>query len=404
MFSSTDSKAPPNELAVTQPALPHIGVIALVPDEWSERWQPRHQVVSRLAKYFRVVWMQPPHEWREALKFSTRRPFGSVEQLLPGFHVYQSHRWLPHAHRPQWLGARLFQLRLRHAAKVLRKHGCRKIVLYVWRPQFESSLHLLAHDLSCYHIDDEYTFSEVETGIRPDEQRLLKDADEVFIHSPALLQKKGGINPHTDFVPNGVDYAAFSDSKPEPADMSSIPRPRIGYAGYIKNQLDWQLLAQLAHAHPRHSFVFVGARSRQSELDTVLAPLEKMSNVYFLGSKTVAELSAYPQHFDVCIMPYRCNDYTQYIYPLKLHEYLAGGRPVVGSRIRSLEEFADVIGLATNLEEWSSGIEAALRPSSNTKDAMQKRQAVARQYDWDVLVRKIANTMLQRLGEPILHP
>lgn len=45
-------------------------------------------------------------------------------------------------------------------------------------------------------------------------------------------------------------------------------------------------------------------------------------------------------------MPYRVNDYTKYIYPMKLHEYLAGGRPTVGSRIRSLEDFAGIVDLA----------------------------------------------------------
>ncbi len=401
MSHTTDLEVSSNDSASSgiSPTMPQIGVIALVPDHWSERWQPRHQVMTRLAKYFRVVWMQPPHDWRDVFKGPLRRPFGTFQELLPGFHVYQPHRWLPVVYRSPWLSSWLFQRRLRHARAFLQAAECRKVVLYVWRPVFEPALSLMAHDLSCYHIDDEYTFSETDSPVSPEEQHLLRAAGQVFIHSPALLEKKGRVNPATHFVPNGVDYDAFALPCAEPADMAAIPRPRIGYAGYLKTQLDWSLLHKLAQAHPEYSFVFVGARSPNPELHALIAPVEQLPNTYFLGAKTAEELARYPQHFDVCIMPYLRNDYTKYIYPLKLHEYLAGGKPVVGSRIRSLEEFADVVGLATNPQEWSSAIEAALRPSSNTKDSIQKRQAVAREHDWEVLVRKIADTIAQAVGK-----
>ena len=41
------------------------------------------------------------------------------------------------------------------------------------------------------------------------------------------------------------------------------------------------------------------------------------------------DLPAYVQHFDACLMFYDVNDYTKYIYPVKLNEYLATGRPTI---------------------------------------------------------------------------
>ena len=49
------------------PIVPSVGVLALVPDRWSEVWQPRHHVLTRLAQYFHVVWVNPGREWREVL-------------------------------------------------------------------------------------------------------------------------------------------------------------------------------------------------------------------------------------------------------------------------------------------------------------------------------------------------
>src|SRR5262245_36058628 len=44
----------------SSPLLPDVGVIALVPDAWDDFWQSRHYVLTRLARYFQVVWCNPP--------------------------------------------------------------------------------------------------------------------------------------------------------------------------------------------------------------------------------------------------------------------------------------------------------------------------------------------------------
>ena len=190
--------------------------------------------------------------------------------------------------------------------------------------------------LVCYHIDDEYSFSEVEAPLNDQELQLIRRADQVIVHSPALFERKGHLSPRTAMMPNGVDYAAYSRLAPDPDDLAPIPHPRIGYTGTIKRQLNWDLLLTLVARHPEWSFVFVGPVNPHPDIDVAIKEMARRPNVHFLGFKTVEKLSAYPQHFDTCIMPYLANDYTKYIYPLKLHEYLASGTPVVGTRIRSL--------------------------------------------------------------------
>jgi glycosyltransferase involved in cell wall biosynthesis len=166
----------------------------------------------------------------------------------------------------------------------------------------------------------------------------------------------------------------------------------------LKNQLDWQLLRELALRRPQWSFVFVGPRALTEGADAIADEMSEMGNVHFLGEKSVRELAAYPQHFDVCIMPYQVNGYTNNIYPLKLHEYLGSGRPVVGSPVRSLKEFSDVIALAATCDEWSGALAAALEPPLASRDAVAARQRIARQHDWSELVYRIARTICERIG------
>lgn len=382
------------------PLVPDVGVVALVPDTWGGPWQPRHHILIRLAKVFPVVWVNPAPYWRSLLPGAPADDWGFDFDgaTPPGFRIYTPEAWLPEVFRPPAVARWMRRERLRRARRLLQRQGCRKTILYLWRPEYARALDLVEHDLSCYHIDDEYTFSPVEQPLSTLEAALIQRVDQVFIHSQGLLDKKGHLNPHTRYVPNGVDYRSYSTPHPEPDDLAKIARPRIGYVGLIKPQLDLGLIEVLAGRHPTWSFVLVGPAPDKEPLVTRVRTLGAMPNVHLLGPKPVSALPAYAQHLDVCLLCYAMDDYTKYIYPMKLHEYLATGRPVVGAPIRSLQAFDDVVMLARTPAEWSAAIAAALDPEARSPSRVAARRAVAQEHDWERIVREISGTMAERLG------
>ena len=375
-------------------AQPHsLGVIALVPDAWRDIVMPRHQVLKRLARHFPVVWVEPARNWREYLRpFSQRflardqwyTPVASLEVLTPGW----TH---PRFDRLRSLEATSLRSRLSVARRRLMDRGARQIALYIWRDEFAEALDLVPYDFSCYHIDDEYTFSDRAQPNSERELAVLRRADQVIIHSPALMQKKGHVNPHTSLVTNGVDFASFAAEHPEPPDLAGIAHPRIGYVGVIKKQLDIGLLVRLAQARPQYSFVFIGPVMNISGKERELAELGRLPNVHLLGLKPVEALPGYMRHFDVCLMCYEVNDYTRYIFPLKLNEYLATGLPIVSSPIESVLAFADVVSIAASDTEWLAAIDHGLMGSARTEEVTDARRAVAARNDWDFLVDRIAD-------------
>lgn len=384
-----------------QPPSDRIGVLALVPDRWSSNWQTRHHLISRLAKYFDILWVDYPAWWREYPRLFWAGEGGASDYPTPArMQVYHPEFWFPRIGRPAFLARIVARKRLRRAYRLLRAKGCTKVVLYIWRPEFGDAINLVPHDLSIYHIDDEYSFSSTETEIPAAERQLLTAAEQVFIHSPAMMEKKGSFNRNTELLPNGVDYSLYATKVAEPEDLRGVPHPRIGYVGYLKKMLNWPLLLELTAAHPEWSFVFVGERKGYHKIDELLGQMAQRPNVHFLGGKPTERLGAYPQNFDVCIMPYHLDDYTKYIYPLKLHEYLAGGRPVVSTPISSVMGFSDVLATASSVEDWSKAIENALSSVENTPEKVAQRQKVAQQYDWDVLAKRAAQVILARLGLP----
>jgi glycosyltransferase involved in cell wall biosynthesis len=356
----------------------------------------RHHVLTRLANYFQVVWMHQPG-WRQSMRkvrslsAASLPPSGALQIYEPAF-------WLPRLGRPGWLARFTQQRRFNQVVDRLRAQGCTKIVLYLWELDFAESLVEVQHDLSVYNVSDEYSFSSKEVAVSGRERRLLESAGQVFIISPALMKKKGHFNPHTDFIPAGVDYWRYATPRPEPEDMAAIPHPRIGYLGHLKSRLDWPLLLELSARHPQWSFVFVGPKSPHRQIDAALEEMSRRPNVFFLGGRPAERLGEYIQHFDVCTMPYVVDDYTKYIYPGKMHEYLASGRPVVSTPINSVEEFRNVIAIATGHEQWSNAIEHALSEEENAPARCAERQRAASEYDWDPLVEKIARTIAERLG------
>jgi glycosyltransferase involved in cell wall biosynthesis len=379
------------------PILPDVGVIALVPEKWNLVLQPRHQVLFRLARYFHIVWIDPPRHWRWWKRQDGGRVVPATEPHgAAGFVIHKP--WLPMVFRPPQLGRFILRVLLNRARAILRGRRCTTILLYLWRPQFADALELVPFTRSYYHIDDEYSFLDHETPLSEVERRLIGAVDQVFVSSPGLLARTGGINRHTAFVPNGVDFGAYAAASPQPQDLASIPHPRIGYTGVVKPKLDWPLLDRLTAARPNWSFVFVGPVQREATTLAAVAELSRRRNVHFLGFRPPQALAAYPRHFDVCIMPYRINHYTNQIYPLKLHEYLASGQPTIGPPITTLTAFSDVVTLVHDTQAWLEAVETNLEPAATAPEKRVRRQSVARDHDWELVVHQIARSMAERLG------
>ncbi len=357
-----------------------IGILALVPDAWGLAWQPRHHVLARLAERFPVAWVEPIGEWREPWADATKAPDGLDVQEAPrfGFAV------------PRFLSSAVQSARLSSARRALLQRGCNKILLYLWRPQYADALDQVAHDASLYHIDDDYQFGDDQWALRAQEEALMRDADACIIHSRRLWERKAQHAQQAHEVPNGVDFEAFAAPLPEPTEYASIPRPRLGYVGYLKTQLDWALLERLALRHPAWSFVYVGAARPQEGLQDTLSRIGKLPNVHFIGGRPAAALPPYMQHLDIGMLPYAISEYTNCIYPTKLHEYLAAGIRVVGSPIQTLRHFPDVVRLANGEEAWSATLSQVLA-SGDTQRDRSRRLAVARAHDWNGIAGRIGD-------------
>ena len=244
------------------------------------------------------------------------------------------------------------------------------------------------------HIDDLEVFEQVYG--RHDLDRwhteALHNADVVVGSAVDLMADLTPVRPDALLVPNGVDVDHFrAEDRSVPDDISELVAagtPIIGYYGALAEWFDYGLLRQLAERLDGHAFVLIGP-----DYDGTLPRSEvtELANVHWLGPKPYASLPAYLDRFAVATIPFVVNEVTHAVSPLKLFEYMAGGKPVITPPLRECARYREVL-LADGVDEWAEMIELAVELGAD--DSFRSRMiAAAEQNTWDARVRTILDAV-----------
>jgi len=208
---------------------------------------------------------------------------------------------------------------------------------------------------------------------------MLAKVDVVFAAAEQLSEDKRRWQPDTHTIWNAIDTSTFGAdvSGPKIANIETIPTPRVAFVGVVDEWVDLELLYLAATRLPQIHFAVVGP------VKVSVERLRSLPNVHFLGKKPHTDVHAYMRHADVNVMCYRAEPggWWTDIYPLKLHEYLAVGKPVVSSAIDSVREFAEVVAIAESPEDWIMLLRDAIERGGVGTRA--QRQLIANLNSWD---------------------
>lgn len=278
---------------------------------------------------------------------------------------------------------------IRWASTLLR---FRKPILFVFLPYMAGIVGHLGELLSAYYCTDEHAaFPGVEgNNIRRAEEELLRKVTLGFATSPEILKNKKRINPNFYYSPHGVDFDNFARAQDQPLsipeDVRDLPHPLIGYFGAIDRWLDLGLIEDLARSRPGWSFVFIGKQA------TDTSAISALPNVHFLGKRSFQELPRYGRTFDAAIIPFRINDLTVSVSPIKLKEYLAMGKAVVSTPLPAVVDYAaagGLVGVAGDAERFLELLESALRGDS--RELVFARQESVRGDTWEARTEEVGN-------------
>ena len=211
---------------------------------------------------------------------------------------------------------------------------------------------------------------------RPElEKDLIITANRVVASASDLVERVASLGKEATLVPNGVNVSIFGGDLPHrPKDLPEA-EVVIGYHGSLYGDwFDWESLRRVAEANPEAAIVLIGD-------DKTTRPVMP-SNVHLLGLKAQGALPAYVQRFDVGVIPFRMNETTHAVSPLKAYEYLASGVPIAAPPLRALE---GLDGVHTN-PDLTVAIATAL-----VSDRPDRARAL-KEHSWEDRVVKITQS------------
>ena len=260
----------------------------------------------------------------------------------------------------------------------------------------------LGETLSVYYCTDEWSqFSTVDPErITAQEAELCRKVDLIFAAARSIVEKKKALNPETHLITHGVDRdhfaAALSSETPVPADVASLPRPVIGFFGLLEDWIDTELLAHLARERPRWSIVVIG------QTHIPLDHLQGIPNLHLLGRRPYAQLPRYAKAFSVGLCPFKLNELTIHVNPIKLREYLSAGLPVVSTDLPECRIREDWGRVGRSREEFIEQIEAFLREDS--VEARRARSEAMRAETWEQKIAEIGAHVMRVKGAKAARP
>jgi glycosyltransferase involved in cell wall biosynthesis len=377
--------------------------IICISQDWQGDPTSKKHIMRILSARNRVLWvnsigMRRPTAAASDLRrlaAKLRRIVSGVREVEPNIYVMDPPVLpLPGVPAAERVNRVVLAARLR---SLCRRLTLRRPILWTFLPNVNWLLGRLHERMVIYHCVDEYSeFSGVPKDVIVRmERELVQRADIVFTSAEKLCAERREINPRTHFIPHGVDVAHFSRAL-DPAtavapEIAALPKPVIGFFGLLADWVDLDMIGALARARPQWSFALVG--KSQTNLDAV----QGLPNVHLIGQRPYAALPGFCRGFDVGLIPFRMNELTLRVNPLKLREYLAAGLPVVSTPLPEVVRYQGVVRIATTQAGFLQEIEAALTERTSERD--RGRVAMMQREGWEARVGEMSRLIEERLME-----
>jgi hypothetical protein len=304
-------------------------LVVFAASRWSFDWQRPQQLLTRLARHYRVFYVEEPHTTHADPWLECRPVAEGVEVLVahtrcdaPGFHDSQ----LP------VVGGLL--------AQFMRERAIAEPLVWLDTPVPLPLAEALGPRGLVYDCHDDRAAALDDDTLRLREARLMALADVVIAGGPSLYQSHRGRHANVHCIANAVDAAHFAPPQPAAKSIAAvsaraihaaIPNPRLGFFGVIDERVDLELVARMADLRPDWHFVMAGPLRG-------VAPeaLPRRGNISWLGAQTYEILPHLQAHWDLCLLPLKPEACAHRAAPIETLEYLAGQKSVVSTPVHDV--------------------------------------------------------------------
>jgi glycosyltransferase involved in cell wall biosynthesis len=193
------------------------------------------------------------------------------------------------------------------------------------------------------------------------------------------------------YIPNGVNLGDFVNFKKYPCPKLDKIRSEgsiiIGYYGAIAEWFDFGTVEYIAKKNQGWTIVLVGEVYPNVEKE--VAKLNQYNNIKIFKRVDYKFIPQLLSKFDVAILPFILNNITKSTSPVKIFEYLAGGKPVVSSPLPEILDI-DCIFFGKGTIEFNKMVSLSIFKKDDQQFISQIKQ-VAQQNTWDKRIQFLEN-------------
>lgn len=229
------------------------------------------------------------------------------------------------------------------------------------------------------------------------QKQAAHGADLIITTAPALQHQFSGNGfPKSFLVPNAANFELFHNATneiPLHPKVKGIEGKVMGYLGNIERRTDFNMLKKVLDILPDWQLLLVGPVERQY----VPGEIFEHKRIHFIGPVPHGDAPSVVKRFDVSIIPFKCDQVSSGIYPLKLFEYMAAGKPVVSTNFNPevLSELADEVYAADTDVQFADFV--LLAYATDSKEKRDKRILVASQNTWEKRAQLFSKYLNQAL-------
>ena len=218
-----------------------------------------------------------------------------------------------------------------------------------------------------YCVDDFTTWSGVDgTAMRRLEAETLQNCDLLIATSSQLLDSRGVSVKKARLLTHGVDFEHFArvSHLSPPDELARLPKPIIGFFGLFDDRIDGAVLKNISKGFASGSVVILGT------IDRDIKPFAPFKNIHFIGRVSYQELPSWVSGFDVCVLPYKVDESTISINPLKLREYIATRKPVISTPLPEAVRLSEYVKI-TSSDDFPGAVRKVLEEPFSTNPDLE---------------------------------
>ena len=269
-------------------------------------------------------------------------------------------------------------------------------IMWLYIPQLFPAAKFLKYNFLVYDYYDNYDYDYDGNLLKQDSdyhQKLLRKSDFIICTGKKLLERAKSQNPAAYYIPNGNSFSKIAEVKTPKIDFNK-KRKIVGYLGTYRNWMDFELLEQLIKKLHDTDFLFIGKIHPTGEES--FNHLSSYKNFLHIPFMPFEEVTAYLKLFDVGIIPFKINKFTEGVFPYKFLEYVSAEIPVVTTALPDLEDFSEVIGYSKTNDEFIANVSKGLNGGFEKSIPLYKN--IAYENSWQKRVEQLNNLLLNKLN------